>query len=61
MTRRLEALLNVLTENVRAPNDVLYRAAQEAHDETSRSEIGREGNRRGRESSNRVGKGLEKG
>lgn len=50
MSRRLEAMLNVLTQNVLAPNDVLYRAAQQADAAGRRSDKGRESNRRGRES-----------
>lgn len=54
MSNRLEAMLEALTKNVRAPNEVLSRAAQEADAETWRREIGREGNRRGRASEKRA-------
>lgn len=54
MRSRLEAMLNVLTKNVRAHNDELTRAAQEADNENWRSEIGKEGNRRGRASEKRA-------
>lgn len=59
MSNRLEAMLEALTKNVRAPNDMLSRAAEEADGVNWRSEIGKEGYRRGRASERRAKSLLE--